>query len=110
MDSASSEAGGTQATPNGSEADTEGAGVPVKLAGDALEELLGQMEEYAPTVSINPLKTTLEYTQAGVYGKCMFYSKIKWSSTGYIKGPLSYKYIMTSVDVYESIHHKPITC
>ena len=52
MDSASSEAGGTQATPNGSEADTEGAGVPVKLAGDALEELLGQMEEYAPTVSI----------------------------------------------------------
>ena len=27
-----------------------------------------------------------------------------------IKGPLSYKYIMTSVDVYESIHHKIITC
>ena len=27
-----------------------------------------------------------------------------------IKGPLSYKYILTSVDVYESIHHKIITC
>ena len=27
-----------------------------------------------------------------------------------IEGPLSYKYIMTSVDVYESIHHKIITC
>ena len=26
------------------------------------------------------------------------------------KGPLSYKYILTSVDVYESIHHKIITC
>ena len=28
----------------------------------------------------------------------------------YFKGPLSYKYIMTCVDVYESIHHKTITC
>ena len=27
-----------------------------------------------------------------------------------LKGPLSYKYILTSVDVYESIHHKIITC
>ena len=27
-----------------------------------------------------------------------------------IKGPLNYKYILTSVDVYESIHHKIITC
>ena len=27
-----------------------------------------------------------------------------------LKGPLSYKYIMTFVDVYESIHHKIITC
>ena len=27
-----------------------------------------------------------------------------------LKGPLSYKYIMTSVDVYESIHHIIITC
>ena len=27
-----------------------------------------------------------------------------------LKSPLSYKYIMTSVDVYESIHHKIITC
>ena len=27
-----------------------------------------------------------------------------------VKGPLNYKYIMTSVDVYESIHHKIITC
>ena len=26
-----------------------------------------------------------------------------------IKGPLSYKYILTSVDVYESIHHQIIT-
>ena len=26
------------------------------------------------------------------------------------EGPLSYKYIMTYVDVYESIHHKIITC
>ena len=25
------------------------------------------------------------------------------------EGPLSYKYIMTFVDVYESIHHKIIT-
>ena len=27
-----------------------------------------------------------------------------------IKGPLSYKYILISVDVYEYIHHKIITC
>ena len=26
------------------------------------------------------------------------------------KGPLNYKNIMTSVDVYESIHHEIITC
>lgn len=51
MDSASSEGGGNQATPNGSEAENEAAALPVKLAGDALEELLEQMEEYAPTVS-----------------------------------------------------------
>ena len=29
---------------------------------------------------------------------------------GIFKGPLNYKYILTSVDVYESIHHKIITC
>ncbi|XP_001179559.2 transcription initiation factor TFIID subunit 10 [Strongylocentrotus purpuratus] len=50
MDSASSEGGGNQATPNGSEAENEAAALPVKLAGDALEELLEQMEEYAPTI------------------------------------------------------------
>ena len=32
--------------------------------------------------AINPLKTSPEYTRAGVYGKCMLYSKIKSSSTG----------------------------
>ncbi|XP_071499210.1 transcription initiation factor TFIID subunit 10-like [Diadema antillarum] len=38
---------------NGSTAEAESdalATAPVKLAGDALEELLGQMEEYAPTI------------------------------------------------------------
>ena len=27
-----------------------------------------------------------------------------------LKGPLSLQYILTSADVYESIHHKIITC
>ena len=41
---------------------------------------------------------------------------LKWFEIGLlkikdiVKGPLSYKYIMTYVDVYESIHHKIITC
>ena len=34
----------------------------------------------------------------------------KTTESNELKGPLSYKYILTSVDVYESIHHKIITC
>ena len=45
-----------------------------------------------------------------VFDKVEKWSPEKLYFKSIIKGQLSYKYILTSVDVYESIHHKIITC
>ena len=80
-----------------------------------------------PCTEINFVRSFFDFEQFGVKPGFPFFS---FNSTGYresyltwllrggftwrsdhcIKGPLTCKCLMTSVDVYESLHHKIITC